>query len=1706
MEKSLIKSIAISVPLLISLSFSASAHGPEFHITEGYCKQSNWDNWFTDSGPCDPDNPHDISDGITYEEGDTTTNYPHGLCYPSFNNYLNMVDPYGKGLDPFRSDPAIFKDERNFFKARIDDSTPSWTDYKDILTVKEGDRIQFMMYIHNNGDPCFNDNINIPSGKFYSDWNTTSHDTKVKITPFFSIDGTELIKAIDDSTFFRSHIKSDDAVNEIGDIGETSDVVTINPYNNEELTLKFVKGSAKYADHNHDWQLNIHDISDTNEKAMIENPEGMNLSTLIDNGNIKGTAGDYYACTPYIGVIYFSVDVTKPETPICKEILVDHPEKAFETYLSWFRAQAFDENGNDYDSQITYWVDDQPNGNPYGVFFGFDPGTYPLNPPPQVIETSCVATGPSEEIAPSIINTTLSNVYNSAQQTAVNPSFGISDLDLFNLNFFASVGSQTITVDQCKKVYFYAFADSDPDKVIHVQTTEDVTDILPLIPIGAELENPPASEDLALKDFGQAAVVDATIAPSGVINNSIAPFPKLETISTPAATSTLELAPDGLEIAPLCKKNFPILPVEVPPSVCKDIKVTNLLGIPRLPIIPLAAGQIHAFQAESVDTAGNPITDQIRYAVNPNNGCFSKTLIGASFQGGIPPFCVTTLTVNPGTVVWLNAKNPGQEVVLVDQTNSTVDDCQKWYDIGEDVETPICQTLNMTSVPASPIPLSGANGTLVTINPVDQFGNPLPTSTDTLWDEGGTGADFGTFTAPPAQTIPLSTNPLTLALSDVTATGTITVSLDPTDPAYSDTCVGTIDIVEDQFVCEDISTGISELIPSTTPITEFEPGTWYTLNSDTVFSPSEPVPDEVTYTTNGAGVFLPAALVPTPCNSTAMPDAEAILSNSICGIQAVQGTITVPSGTTVYFITYSDVSKCTDGALEAEATGRSEAACHETFDCNFELDVCKSIVVSFYPIPFNPTATTTISVTPGDYGDFTGMFEFSTAPGTSGKFYLPGQEALGGNPKQFTIAESASGVLFSGGALGDTFTVRAVGELSGTNCNFTVGAQLACVDLEITEPNGTWTEDDFTDNDEQDFEIDVTTSPAGYASNFKYLWEVDNSTAGDWTNTSQTTGLSNTLEDIDTEDLDQVDVWALDSNGTRIDACHDSIEFETEDEEKPKFKKSVFDIIKKSWREIINIGGKKNSNSWLDSDYQYVNYLIEFEPNSVNSAEVTETAFDNGFIKSENLDGKLEYLGMIIAVVDGNDHYIAYQSSGFDEARYKDAKFDGERLTDFDDFDEDQDFYADHYGCDGDDNASGDICLDNDFDDIDEDFSDGKPLKFDKLDNAENIYIIYQLENNTVINDKACQDLVAKIDGCGERFDNQAELRAYRDRDFKNHEEDWDLEDEARVIVICPYVLSRSSGDTFFNDEIDTGIDVSKCYPVSNVPVVVTPKPPTQTITSTGPGDEEIIYDSPTHDVCKLSNNNDMTLPPEYQNVFANFSSSVCELQAEVSEKWMTENIVEAINNNITKIARWGGVDHSVTLTNMSSVERNFSNLQSGVFVVNGNLTIDGGSSGFMINKTSGLLGIGQKLPAAQTYIVRGGTLTINSNIVYNDASGDPKKPSTIPSAAFIVIDGNINISNDVTKIDGILMAVDTDESGDGQIKSAEGKAEFTNTLTVRGSLIGDVRDIFKNRRAIGDPRKDEGSITVRYDERILLNTPSGLNELINISRLKVAK
>jgi hypothetical protein len=79
------------------------------------------------------------------------------------------------------------------------------------------------------------------------------------------------------------------------------------------------------------------------------------------------------------------------------------------------------------------------------------------------------------------------------------------------------------------------------------------------------------------------------------------------------------------------------------------------------------------------------------------------------------------------------------------------------------------------------------------------------------------------------------------------------------------------------------------------------------------------------------------------------------------------------------------------------------------------------------------------------------------------------------------------------------------------------------------------------------------------------------------------------------------------------------------------------------------------------------------------------------------------------------------------------------------------------------------------------------------------------------INEEKCKKLAVE-GGCGQEFDNLAHVDVSVESGSK-----YTIKDaSAKVIAICPYVLSRQGGDVFFHDLIQTGIDVNKCYEVKS--------------------------------------------------------------------------------------------------------------------------------------------------------------------------------------------------------------------------------------------------------------------------------------------------
>ena len=649
-----------------------------------------------------------------------------------------------------------------------------------------------------------------------------------------------------------------------------------------------------------------------------------------------------------------------------------------------------------------------------------------------------------------------------------------------------------------------------------------------------------------------------------------------------------------------------------------------------------------------------------------------------------------------------------------------------------------------------------------------------------------------------------------------------------------------------------------------------------------------------------------------------------------------------------------------------------------------------------------------------------------------------------------------------------------------------------CISLDITRPTTPWEVDVTGDN--QLFQIDVRTNPAARTNELYYNWEVTNG-QGEWDRNNKNRlnrqgTLEQTLRHFD--DNTRVRVWASsdsggndifrDANGNQI--CVDTINAKgasrpsTPPREKdPEIEKVVYpgNNLRQA-NHLINIADKTKE--------PYLTFMAVFTPGSkTKSVKIQDDSFTTGgdILSTGGLGGHLDIAAIeIIAIKDYRKKHgeIIFRSGNYRPDNTND------RLSDR--------YYTysnKNYDC----RTRGNLICIEDAKDAFFTFKSSKEIGFNNVNNLGpdgRIVIKYQMLNKSRINATSCKDLTV-LDGCGEKFKNVIQYRAFDNTSFRGGVDD-SGRDRAEAVVLCPFVLTRQGGDVLFHDVVNSGTDVAKCSPVkgsTGVGIRITPIPKKQEVlVQTGDGDiqEAQTLLRPTHDICKFSNEEDNL--ENYNDALKNFSSTVCELKAEVAEELYETNINAAIKANITRIARWG---ENLTLDRLQSVENLnlVENKESGVFVkTNGDLTI-GGDGQFTITGDSA-----NNIPAAQTYIVMGHDLVINSDIVA--AIPNYSKPRNIAYAAFIVIDGNIIIDKDVKQLDGIYMSINLEK--DGEIKS---NGESNTRLKVNGSLIGNVINLFTNRIAVGDPRFDQGAVTIQYDERILLNTPSGISELIDLKQ-----
>ncbi|MBU2524330.1 hypothetical protein KKG71_04005, partial [Patescibacteria group bacterium] len=362
----------------------------------------------------------------------------------------------------------------------------------------------------------------------------------------------------------------------------------------------------------------------------------------------------------------------------------------------------------------------------------------------------------------------------------------------------------------------------------------------------------------------------------------------------------------------------------------------------------------------------------------------------------------------------------------------------------------------------------------------------------------------------------------------------------------------------------------------------------------------------------------------------------------------------------------------------------------------------------------------------------------------------------------------------------------------------------------------------------------------------------------------------------------------------------------------------------------------------------------------------------------------------------------------------------------------------------------------------------------------------------------------------GDKFPNTARV-------YNITESRWDT-DDAVVYVTCPYILTRKGGDVFFEKGLLSGVDVScidkKVRNSEGLVIVAQPKVKVRPLISTGtPGQ--------TPSVCDNKN----------INIVNHFSSFICEIQTRVYKNWEKTSVQLNVGDNKTRVSRFNeSLDKTANIENYEQdliLQRIQPNTYNNVFYKkNGDITIKGKEltkclpdphnykAGRMCPSliipnveylADNLLAADADKNAARTIIIENGNLFIKSNIVYDKPTGDVKNHRERPAIAFIVLNGNIIVGENVNRMDGVYFVKNHPTNNKvGNFKSY-GTDSFQQ-LVINGAVYGDLDPLAADRKYIGAPDRDGGAIVIRYDENILLNTPPGIEEYIDMNWLRKAR
>lgn len=375
------------------------------------------------------------------------------------------------------------------------------------------------------------------------------------------------------------------------------------------------------------------------------------------------------------------------------------------------------------------------------------------------------------------------------------------------------------------------------------------------------------------------------------------------------------------------------------------------------------------------------------------------------------------------------------------------------------------------------------------------------------------------------------------------------------------------------------------------------------------------------------------------------------------------------------------------------------------------------------------------------------------------------------------------------------------------------------------------------------------------------------------------------------------------------------------------------------------------------------------------------------------------------------------------------------------------------------------------------------------------VTITYKGKVAPVLTEASCKE--GKI--CQEKFVNvaRAQYKVVDENDEVLLESDNPLFSSSTVQLFCQYILTRAAGDVYLEKDLDAGVDIRKCSKYkSTTGVILTPAPPPPPNSPSTGIPTEII--SISHEICTEGQTGslDPALKPFYgQGVSENLSSQICEVKLQPGEQWKKTTIVNSIEENKTRISRWKPT--STISTSLAALAGANPDLE--VLRVKGSLTVD---QDYTLSDGEG----------AKTIIVEDGDLIIKNNIKYGtcNKNGGVCNVTDTASLAFIVLGGNVYVDPSVTEMSGVFFVQGQGDKGHlypgSPGNTGDSAKTYDNKLEIFGSVYGDIEPLFLSRLYAGDPAQEEAGIVIRFDERVILNTPPGLRDILTVTQSDVAR